>query len=212
MACCGAGSCQFFGNCIDSREFFATSTACDHGCQQDVNTIKCTASSKPFCFVYTVPGLSAGFYSCDSSTGIDTLFTTFFGQTGALPWTNVYKETSTGISTTTPSVSPGPTTSTTSVTTIPPPTPGPSGDSVPIGAIVGGALGGLAFIALVIGAVVFLCLYHRKKERGQATATQDLNRPYSNQVPIAVSDVKHYSGAPNGPYPYGIMVGKDGPI
>lgn len=170
VGCCGDQECRFIDDCVNSDDYYGR---CDAACRQDTNIVKCTASSKPYCFGYSFPQWGASLYSCDSvsSGGLYPIETTFSGQTDLPSWSPVYGSASSQTrKTSSPIISSSQTSSSpVGISTSPspsPPSPSPSptdtGKTTPVGAIVGGVVGGLALIALVAGVIIFF-LFHRKK-------------------------------------------------
>lgn len=50
-----------------------------------------------------------------------------------------------------------------------------SGDSVPVGAIAGGVVGGVAVLAIAAGLITWLCLRHRRERRNNAAKNADIS-------------------------------------
>ena len=186
MGCCGAGACTMQGACYD----YASMASCDQACMQDANIVKCSGTSYPYCYPYSVPGMNMGFYSCDSVTtsAFQEFETTFSGQSGRATWLalrssdfDALLDTSTSGTTTrtrtsdTPSTDTSTTSSRRPFTTTPVPCSGSDCDddddsSTPIGAIVGGVVGGLAALGLLAGAIIFFLFKKRKNKKNAAAA------------------------------------------
>jgi hypothetical protein len=137
-----------------------------------------------------IADISASFYQCDSvqpSAGFDTLLTTFVGETADHAWSAMYY-TPTGADASgsqVPFAPPSNTTPSVSTTPASPDTPTPTSTAkpIPIGAVVGGAVGGIAIIGAVIAGVVFMVL--RSKRKNQNNNQSPLYDPSQGQPPVA---------------------------
>ncbi|KIW04557.1 uncharacterized protein PV09_04309 [Verruconis gallopava] len=196
MGCCGTGQCTMYGACYD----YASMSACDHTCQQDINIVKCASAAYPYCYGYSVPGMSMGFYSCDSvsASTFDVFETTFSGETNAKTWTALRESDfssllasdvssvtgsglrSGGITLTNSVPSSSSTVSSSSSSTA---TQIISNDkkSTPVGAIVGGVVGGIAVLGAIIGAVVFFLLKNKKNKPAPVAPAAPGNDPHMSQ-------------------------------
>ncbi|KAK8925556.1 hypothetical protein VCV18_005985 [Metarhizium anisopliae] len=79
-------------------------------------------------------------------------------------------------------------TTSTSTTTTPPPPPPPNSTSTPVGAIVGGVIGGLAGLA-ILGLSAFMFLRRRRKKRALSPTQQPFVSEYSYASGYPVSSV-----------------------
>ncbi|RYP80089.1 hypothetical protein DL770_006372 [Monosporascus sp. CRB-9-2] len=186
VACCNELDCGMRVTCLDYEQIY-TSSLCDYGCSQDTYTAKCTSTLYPYCGTISFSGGITDYY-CDGLSGsiVQQAETTFSGQTdgrtftaitfstdaatGPMPtsdwpsWGSVPTSTAIDPTSTSITVDPSPTdpvpTGTPSDVTPPPNTPGGSTNT---GAIVGGAVGGVAGIALI--ALLAFFLIRRNKNR-----------------------------------------------
>lgn len=160
-----------------------------------------TELSLPYCFERTVPNMNMGFWMCTdtSYTYAGIMRTTYDGQPLSESWTTLNSEQASAsfgyvaagqaplsllptTSTSTTSTSSSSTTSSPSspATSTTPPSPP---EKAPLGAIVGGAVGGFAVLA-ALGAGVFFCLRRRK------------NRETTQSYPQAGPGMVHYHTQP----------------
>ncbi|KAF9870528.1 hypothetical protein CkaCkLH20_12018 [Colletotrichum karsti] len=190
VACCDADDCGARRTCYDARQV-STSSLCDGGCMVDKFTLKCTNTARPFCNTISFPGSIFDYWcnTVDIST-VQAAVTTFEGQTGRT-WVPLPLTTDASSSLRAPSAS-GRFTATGSGSLVDPVASDPTNNdndndsnnnnnnksSTPVGAIVGGVVGGLAVIALV-GLGIFLIL--RKKK--QPAQPQQFQQPTVNQQP-----------------------------
>jgi len=157
---------------------------------QDTFTEKCTATSARFCNTIAF-GNGVIDYFCDASSvsTAQRADTTYPGQTGR----SFVQTVLSGSNTRRPSAPNTTTTSASSTaTTTVPPTP-PSSSSAPVGAIVGGVVGGIAVIGL-LGLGAWFIKRHGKKPRGPAHETQQLN---PNGLPPTTPGPLPSPGAPS---------------
>jgi hypothetical protein len=141
-----------------------------------------------------IADVSASFYQCDSvqpSAGFDTILTTFVGETADHDWSAMYyTPTAAGVSGSqapfaVPSnAAPSNTVSEITATSLLSQTPTTTSTSklTPIGAIVGGAVGGIAIIGAVIAGIVFMVLRNRK--RTQINDQSPSYNPSQGQLPV----------------------------
>ncbi|KAF4836522.1 hypothetical protein CGCTS75_v001863 [Colletotrichum tropicale] len=176
VACCDADDCGARRTCYDARQI-SSSSVCDNGCMVDKYTLKCTNTARPYCNTISFSG-SIFDYWCNTleiSTA-QTAVTTFEGQTGRT-WVPLALTDDATSSLRAPSAS-GRFTATGTGSPADPVASDPTSNnnnsnnndndsndnksSTPVGAIVGGVVGGLAVIALV-GLAIFLILRKKKK-------------------------------------------------
>ncbi|KAF2673804.1 hypothetical protein BT63DRAFT_451858 [Microthyrium microscopicum] len=200
VGCCdpAAGTCQFQGNCVGSVGYYSSSL-CGAACQADVNTIKCTAATKPYCYSFLVPGMTMGFYSCAAtySASFATFQTTFAGEVDGRSWSPLYDSgagaaTASGaksssaaliLSTNGLNNAAGFASSAVASATGTASNAGSSSNSnssnngtivkkngVSVGAIVGGIIGGLVIIGAAVFAVIFLCIKKRNAKNNAPNA------------------------------------------
>lgn len=152
--------------CIDYSA--SASGACQY--PEDFHTLCCASSASPSCFTFL---LSTTGTDGSSSTASALICSNRAGSGTLLDHDPVWAATHSFASTTTTPI--------TSTSTSPVPSPTPTKhSSTPVGAIVGGTVGGVAALGLV-GVVGFL-LYRRKKKQNSAAATP-LAVPSNTQSP-----------------------------
>ncbi|EXU97779.1 hypothetical protein X797_009164 [Metarhizium robertsii] len=123
-----------------------------YGAQHSLRTLYCSSLTAPECVTFQIA-------ADDSYSGYSIM------GCGPSKKTYIVYPTTTGQSTSTTITSETSSTSTTSMTTTPPPLPLPS-PSTPVGAIVGGVVGGIAALALIGLAGFFLVQQKKKKASG----------------------------------------------
>ncbi|KAH8651141.1 hypothetical protein BX600DRAFT_516732 [Xylariales sp. PMI_506] len=208
VPCFTGTSYGFVDNCFDAQA--VSTSACDSACQRDVFTLKCTASTAPYCGTVTfqsIVGVSDYFCDTDSASIPLELQTTYSGETdrtfsvSILTLLDASDTITTTSSTSTTSQTTTTSTGSTTTSTTPAATSSAaasSGSSAPVGAIVGGVVGGVAVIALIGFGIWFIMRRNRKRD---AVPPQQPQPAYS-QVPPG-------SQPPPGPYgapmqqPYG---------
>ncbi|KAF2457414.1 hypothetical protein BDY21DRAFT_25319 [Lineolata rhizophorae] len=177
--CCTAGDyqdCGWSNQCLNSWD---AQESCGSACYSNTFIRKCTASSAPFCVSWTYPFEQIQDYGC-SDEPIDSWITISASSSGAssgrvsLP---VAPESSVTGWRSEDNPSSQCSSSSSCGTPTPPPSPDDD-DDTPVGAIVGGVVGGIGAIALVcLG--VWLCLRHKKK---QPTATAAVSAVWTARV------------------------------
>jgi len=203
--CCNSAGCGFVNTCYD-RIQAADTDICNNACQQDTMTLRCTQSSRPFCNTLQFPGDVLDYYcgSLSYSTAQE-IETTYDGQEGGEFITTVLVLGDTGTSTladTTSSSSepsaplsfgpgdetstrtPSPNESASSSPTPTPPPPPAEKSSTPVGAIVGGVVGGVAVIGLVILGVIFLL----RRRNNNNNNNNNYNPPPTAPQPLQPTD------------------------
>lgn len=147
-------------------------------------SLSSTDMDYPYCYSFTIPTIGATYYSCASTaySKFVSFLTTFAGENDGRTWSKVYASGSSTAISVPGNTAPIPGSGSTA-TPVSEPTPSPSktSKSAPIGAIVGGVVGGLAIIALAAGCLIFLCLRRRKPK---------------NVAPVAASSVAATGSAP----------------
>lgn len=161
---------------------------CDDVCQSNEFNLLCTDSDTPYCRTYAFPS-GVRDYRCASTpvTAVQSADFTYDGQDDPGFVTSVLDDTVTTaissdtetstepVSTTTTTDPPGPTTTV--------PAPDPPKKKTPIGAIVGGAVGGVAVIAIIVIAAIY---FFRKKKKP--------TEPPVNQTPVVQAPVQGNPG------------------
>ncbi|KAK0651398.1 hypothetical protein B0T16DRAFT_453871 [Cercophora newfieldiana] len=159
--CCGSTDCGFRLACLDYDQI-SSSSLCDSECATDTFTEKCTNAAARFCGTIAFPN-GATDYFCNSLrvSTVMSADTTYYGQTGrSLIQTVLTDEISTTLRPLT--------TVTTTATPLPTNT---SGSSTPVGAIVGGVVGGIAVLGL-LGLGLFFLIRQKKKTKFQPVPLQ----------------------------------------
>ncbi|KAF4342037.1 hypothetical protein FBEOM_3968 [Fusarium beomiforme] len=163
---------EIYVSCVESSKA-VDPNECNDVCQSNTFNLLCTNSDTPFCRTYAYP--SGIFdYRCASTSvqDVQSVKFTYQGQKNANFVTTTLSdgiESSQSIPTVTDTAgSAGPATVTETQTTTTSDVPGPThkSKSTPVGAIVGGVVGGVALIGLIgLGAV---CLLRRRKSKPEA--------------------------------------------
>ncbi|KAM3498222.1 hypothetical protein MY10362_008440 [Beauveria mimosiformis] len=190
LACCGASSCHFRTTCVNSADYM-TSKACNLECRDNSYILKCIDKQYAYCNTVSFAG-GAIDYACgisDIST-YQFVATSYSGEVNPQTYTR-YTVTGTSASGTSKSGSatgaPSPTSSRTSTTTTSSTsTPQPTSEnksSTPVGAIVGGVVGGVGALAL-IGIGILLFLRNKKKDNAQQSPPAPLmSQPQTGGAP-----------------------------
>ncbi|KAF4331848.1 hypothetical protein FBEOM_14384 [Fusarium beomiforme] len=165
-----ACSTDVFETCLESS-IAVDQKVCDDVCQSDTWTLLCTDSDAPFCRTYAYPD-GASDYRCASTpvTAIQKVEHTFKGDDSpGFITTTIYDnaettaQVSTAVTSNTPTV---PTTTTSTGTESSTATHHPK--PTPVGAIVGGVIGGVAVLGLIGLGIVFML--RRRKPKHEITA------------------------------------------
>ncbi|KAK3344106.1 hypothetical protein B0T25DRAFT_317845 [Lasiosphaeria hispida] len=218
--CCDKDVCGFRIDCLDYAQI-STSSLCDAQCMSDSFTEKCTESSMRYCNTIEFPGGITDYF-CHSLIGSTAQLadTTYLGQEGRTFSPLVFTDTVTR---------PTRTRADTESTTLPPLSTNTSdiprsSSPTPVGAIVGGVVGGIAVLGLVcLG--IFYIIRHKKPKTppappapapGPAPETTQYNLPPPTQPgmphetgaydtsalkPGHQSTISAYSVAPSMPSP-----------
>ncbi|KAF1979616.1 hypothetical protein BU23DRAFT_548827 [Bimuria novae-zelandiae CBS 107.79] len=186
--CCSGGDTQNCGwgkSCVNYDAY--TKKSCDTDCELNPFIWKCSKAATPYCVTWTYPDAGVADYACATyNSGILTVLQTATDETSVYwktletfsgdavtGWDDTAtSETSDLFPESTPTTTDkGPSETPGLVTPTPSPRP-PKKKSTPIGAIVGGVVGGLAVLALLAGVLIFVCLKNRKSK--QLAANQPL--------------------------------------
>ncbi|KAF4630066.1 hypothetical protein G7Y89_g8072 [Cudoniella acicularis] len=183
FGCCTTPACQLTTSCVPA----ASLSACGNDCAADPYVLKCVTAS-PYCnqYVLTTNGVMNTAYYCSNAPEIDTvLLTATDGAKGVATLVQVTEAISsktTSSSSSSSSLSSDSSSSTSSssiqstVTVTPTPTPPPeSSKPTPIGAIIGGTLGGVFVIGAFAILIIFLC---RRNNSTPATAVAASTEPH----------------------------------
>ncbi|OLN92211.1 hypothetical protein CCHL11_01597 [Colletotrichum chlorophyti] len=175
VACCNTQDCGVYRTCYDSVQI--SSSLCDNGCLVDQYTLKCTNTLRPYCNTISFSDSILGYWCNSLSLSTpQAAETTYEGETGRT-WTPLPL---TDDATSSVRIRPSgtPLISGSVVGPLPqPPVTSPSqpdndeGSSTPVGAIVGGVIGGIAVIALVAFGVWFLLRKKKAAPSGQPLTT-----------------------------------------
>ncbi|KAI6774809.1 hypothetical protein HG530_001567 [Fusarium avenaceum] len=184
---------EIYITCLESSKAVDPG-ACDDVCESNTFYLRCTNSKEPYCRTYAYPS-GIRDYRCASTPvkSVQSVKFTYEGEENPVFRTTTIGGTSEkDIPTITEPSNTGsrePTeTDTSTTTTSDVPAPTQKGKSAPIGAIVGGAVGGLALIG-IIGIVVFFILRRRKPKPAanpapaQPAMTQQQNPPAPHMNP-----------------------------
>ncbi|KAF4953750.1 hypothetical protein FGADI_5743 [Fusarium gaditjirri] len=208
--------------CVESS-IAVNPSSCDDVCQSNTFYLKCTESDRPFCRTYHYPSGVAD-YRCASTPveNIQSVDFTYDGQKNANFKTTTLSDgiesqpltaTDTGSRSVAQASETETQTETTTTSDVPVPTK--KSKSTPVGAIVGGVVGGVALIGL-IGLGIF-CLRRRKSKFAPAPApTQPVMAQQQQQPPPPVRlnqeypQQQHYQPAVQ-PYPDHSMAASPAP-
>ncbi|KAK2057581.1 hypothetical protein LY76DRAFT_646795 [Colletotrichum caudatum] len=214
VACCGSQNCNAPRTCFDYKDVY-TSSLCDSGCRVDTETRKCTETGLPYCRTVSFSDNIYGYWcASEENSTPQAVLTTYAGQR-ARQWSEVVVTLgdSTSSRAARPTASAADTTASDRETSASP-SPGPDSDdnkssSAPIGAIVGGAVGGVAVIALAVFGIWFLIRKknHKGGPQGQQQQQQQPQMGYAQPPPsqyAATTNTQSFHdpkfGGPNG-YP-----------
>ncbi|KAN0095990.1 hypothetical protein V8E51_014795 [Hyaloscypha variabilis] len=190
-ACCPTPSaCQIATSCVPQSQL--ASCAANAACPGDNYVTKCD-SFDPYCNLQIVIGegnLPATLFYCDSIPSIETIYATAtdagtsVASGASFVFVSMTIPTASASPTTTPTPSPTPVIfSTTSTSASSTPTPTHNSSSTPVGAIVGGTIGGVAvLIAIAFG--IFFILRSRKKNNAPPSSEMQQGQ-FSPQSPTA---------------------------
>lgn len=203
IGCCDQSDCLFLTACVNAVQY-SSESACDNVCGHDSQTLKwyvfsfkitgwstfmltvmhSTDATAPYCYGYSFTEWGASIYQCNNIQGstLDIIETTFVGEVDGRTWSALtIQPTGTSPLTTGPSTPTSPT-STTSLTPTLTHSPSPK-QSTPVGAIVGGVIGGLAVIGAVISGLVYMCLRNRRKNRTNDQPPQIMQQAEQSHYP-----------------------------
>ncbi|KAA8907979.1 hypothetical protein FN846DRAFT_946216 [Sphaerosporella brunnea] len=175
-------ACIYQTACVASAEF---NTTCNSACVQNSQIAKCTESTAPYCGVYT-DGSGLSIFGCN-----------YVKTTASLELAMPTVTLPTASSTTSSSA-------TTTSPTSPPSSSAPAGNGggAPIGAIVGGAIGGL--VVIVAGALgLFYVLRRGRRNQPPQQPQQMQPMPLVDQKPPPTGPTSPHPGAGWGPPGYG---------
>ncbi|KAH7321049.1 hypothetical protein B0I35DRAFT_477572 [Stachybotrys elegans] len=189
VACCNSDACYSRASCVGYDEFYSSS-ACDDGCALDIYTLKCTSSAAPFCNTVSFSGGVIDYWC--NTLNISTIQAAVTELSGgparsfsAVTLTDSSLQTS---MTDTSSPPPGPTApsdnednsngngnnqgnngnNSSGNNNNGNNSNNDGGSSTPVGAIVGGVVGGVAAIGLV-GLAVFFFLRNKDKKKAHGS-------------------------------------------
>ncbi|KXJ96880.1 hypothetical protein Micbo1qcDRAFT_199637 [Microdochium bolleyi] len=171
-ACCVSAGCEFATACVDSAAVSGTNPICTGKCLTETKTLKCTGTSFPYCGTLTFfSGVSDYYCVNNNRSTVQKVETTYSGQIGGgfFPVELTLTDTTSSRSSSSYSSSTGSSSSTATASSTTSGTPaasadnGNSGSSAPIGAIVGGAVGGVALLAAIAFGLWFVRRHSRNK-------------------------------------------------
>ncbi|KAH7039830.1 uncharacterized protein B0I36DRAFT_378938 [Microdochium trichocladiopsis] len=214
-ACCKGLSCSISQVACVDRAAVSTASLCGSSCLSDPGTRKCTVSTLPYCGTLTFfDGIVD--YQCvaTNSSTFAQVELTYAGQENFASGATAYMMTtvvfeaqttftlsSSSSTSSTSTISTPATSSSTSTTPVPAPS---QGSSTPIGAIVGGVVGGVALIALIAFGIWFM-KSRQKKAASAAEAQAMMNQntgaggPHAGVPGMAPMQSPYTTGA--GQYP-----------
>ncbi|KAH7328894.1 hypothetical protein B0I35DRAFT_29964 [Stachybotrys elegans] len=171
---------------------YAASSAGSCNLPRDYHTLCCSARDRPACFEYILSTTGSGsepdqtftLFDCSVSSGTGTLF----------DYDPAWAATHSFASPSTESSEPVPTTTETDEPTGGSGDDGGNGDSTPIGAIVGGTVGGVAALGLV-GAALFFLL---RRRRDKAAAAKPAAAPMAQNPPMSPPPQSLHPSSPGG--------------
>ncbi|KAH7129912.1 hypothetical protein B0J13DRAFT_627054 [Dactylonectria estremocensis] len=168
VLCEGGTTYSAHVSCYEMEDALNTDK-CNDVCTSNIYNLLCTETSAPYCRTYVYPS-DISDYRCGSTseTRVSSVSWTYEGQVNpGFTTTVIYNELETSSSESIDSISSSPpdvVSATETISTSQPAEPSPSSDSkTPVGAIVGGVVGGLA----VVGFVIVASLYLLRRKRGQ---------------------------------------------
>ncbi|KAI1340135.1 hypothetical protein F5Y15DRAFT_423524 [Xylariaceae sp. FL0016] len=218
VACCDSDQedCGVRVGCMDYFDVYSSSY-CDSGCLHDTLTAKCTYTDYPYCGTVTMlDGITDYYCNSVDLSSVEEVLTTYDGEDDGRSFTPVVVTLSTSDSTATTGTADdgnlGPavtvTASSSSSTGPPGPThPSTSKSSTPVGAIAGGAVGGVALLALIAAGIFFLVRHNKKnKNANGAPVAHDQPTMHQTQTPNSPPVSPPMSYAPpyaNNAPPYG---------
>ncbi|EFQ30133.1 hypothetical protein CGRA01v4_00949 [Colletotrichum graminicola] len=182
VACCNTQNCNAPRTCFDYKDIY-TSSLCDSGCRVDTDTRKCTETGQPYCRTVSFSDDIYGYWcASEENSTPQAVLTTYAGQR-ARQWSELVV--TLGDTTSSRATRPtGPTATSASArgsSTSPAPVPDPEDEtsSTPIGAIVGGVVGGVAVIALALFGIWFFI--RKKNHNGGPQGQQQQQQPQQPQ-------------------------------
>ncbi|KAF9772923.1 hypothetical protein IL306_009335 [Fusarium sp. DS 682] len=165
---------QAYNRCLERNDALDTKL-CDDVCQSNQYNLLCTNTASPYCGTYEYPSGVVGF-RCATATvtaaqEVEFIYTSQKGR--SFSTTFVSDETSSTISF--PESSSETSTEPTSTSDAPEPTEtesGGGGSSTPVGAIVGGSIGGFVALSLVVLGAIWLMRRNKNKNAPQPSPLQ----------------------------------------
>ncbi|KAH8795563.1 hypothetical protein BGZ57DRAFT_201927 [Hyaloscypha finlandica] len=179
VGCCttsGACTSGVYTSCVDSQ----SSAWNQNSGLADSGIYTCTGTS--LCYRNTYPG---GYYqySCGASWEATSILTSYYGQPSSVFLQIVYTGVS-SIPTTSATTTPAPTSSVSPTTTVTD-TPSPPSQKNNIGAITGGTIGGVAFLAALLALAFFLYRRHQSKHHYRAGPFVSSHNTSIGQLPTS---------------------------
>lgn len=179
VGCCSGGVCNMRYGCVDYVSYWSSS-ACDNGCKVDANTLKCSATSAPYCNTISFAGGITDYWcnNVEISTA-QKATTTYSGGDERVYTTSDATSSISVASSTLSSASAAQPTVTVHASSSASSSASNDDDksSSNTGAIVGGVVGGVAFLAIV-GLAIFFFLRKKRSAAAAAVTPAGTNPPY----------------------------------
>ncbi|OHE90829.1 hypothetical protein CORC01_13873 [Colletotrichum orchidophilum] len=217
VACCDASDCGARRTCYDSRQV-SVSSLCDGGCLVDRFTLKCTSTGRPYCNTISFANGIFDYWCNTAEISTPQAATTTYAGGPARNWTPLALTDDTTSSSVIRPASSGFITGTASGSVSAPSITNPpdnnnndnnginnnnnnNNSSAPVGAIVGGVIGGIAVIAL-ISFGIFLILRKKKKQpqpgpHGQPPMMNQQQPPPMGYAPAPQGSPSQYAAQTN---------------
>ncbi|KFG82826.1 hypothetical protein MANI_008140 [Metarhizium anisopliae] len=207
IMCYNSVAFNFRFACVDYNMY--QSSSCDHLCAENTQIVKCTNKVYPYCNTVAFPGNITDYW-CNSvsySTA-QGAYTTYVGQTEVRSYSRFVQTFSSTLPSTATLGVPTATGADASASASATQTGnngnnssggggGDSGSKTPVGAIVGGVVGGVAAIAIGLLALVFFLRRNKKNSgKSQTTSTTDHSPMPPNATPGAPMAQSYYGGPP----------------
>ncbi|KAI9683691.1 MAG: hypothetical protein M1829_004997 [Trizodia sp. TS-e1964] len=166
VGCCESTetNCAFYTKCYNSVDI--KSSSCNAACAANTFIRKCSSAAYPSCYTYSYPEVGYINVGCGTRSYSSNVLTTYNGQASKSSLASISLGSGTKSSSSTTSTSTSSSSSAGSSTTDPaaasttmPATSSSSGgSSTNIGAIAGGAVGGLAVLGIIAALIFIFCL------------------------------------------------------
>ncbi|OHW89798.1 DUF1620 domain-containing protein [Colletotrichum incanum] len=182
VACCDSEDCGARRTCYDARQI-STSSLCDGGCLVDRFTLN-TNTARPYCNTISFSDNIFDYWCNTAENSTPQVASTTYEGQSARDWSPLaLTGDSTSSSTTRPIASTSTITTDEETSTLPAPVPPVPEKSTPIGAIVGGVVGGVAVIALIGFGIWFLIRKKKQNPQGQQPPMNQPQMSYAQPPP-----------------------------